>query len=90
METFIMLLPLLMFVVLGAFLFSGFPVAFGLAGVAMIFGFLGMALGVFEFEQFFTTDTDSRLPMMTSMMLGGIKMPSVPEAAIVPVARAGS
>ncbi len=55
METFIYILPLLMFPLLGLFLFSGYPVAFGLAGVAMIFGFIGMALGVFEFEQFFTT-----------------------------------
>ena len=32
-------------------------------------------------------DTDSRSAMMISMMLGGIRMPSVPEAAIVPQAR---
>ena len=55
METLITLLPLLMFVLLGLLLFTGYPVAFGLAGVAMVFGFIGMALGVFEFEQFFTT-----------------------------------
>jgi hypothetical protein len=34
------------------------------------------------------TDTDMRSAMMISMMLGGIRMPSVPEAAIVPQDRA--
>ena len=34
------------------------------------------------------TDTDIRSAMMISMMLGGIRMPSVPEAAMVPQASA--
>lgn len=52
METFIAILPLLMFPVLAVLVFSGYPVAFALAGVSLIFGFLGMGLGLFEFEQF--------------------------------------
>ena len=32
------------------------------------------------------TEIASRSPMMTSMIEGGIRMPSVPEAQIVPVA----
>ncbi|TDI60731.1 MAG: TRAP transporter large permease subunit [Alphaproteobacteria bacterium] len=54
MESLITILPLLMFPLLAVLLFTGYPVAFVLAGVAMIFGFIGMALGVFEFEQFFS------------------------------------
>ena len=54
METLILLLPFLMFVVLGLFLFSGFPVAFGLAGVSLIFGLIGIGIGAFEQEQFFS------------------------------------
>ena len=34
------------------------------------------------------TETCIRSAMMINMMLGGIRMPSVPEAAITPVARA--
>ena len=32
------------------------------------------------------TETDNKSPMITSIMEGGIKMPSVPAEAIVPVA----
>ncbi|MEX0839896.1 MAG: TRAP transporter large permease subunit, partial [Parvibaculum sp.] len=42
-------LDILMFAVLCAVLLTGFPVAFTLAGVALGFGFLGMAFGVFDF-----------------------------------------
>lgn len=52
METLIYILPLLMFPVLAVLVFSGYPVAFALGGAALIFGFLGMGLGVFEFEQY--------------------------------------
>ena len=34
------------------------------------------------------TDTDMRSAMMISMMLGGIRMPSVPAAAMLPQASA--
>ena len=54
MSTFAHILPLLMFPVLAVFLFSGYPVAFGLAGTALIFGTIGMAFGSFEFAQYFT------------------------------------
>jgi TRAP-type mannitol/chloroaromatic compound transport system permease large subunit len=46
-------LPLLMFLVLAGFLFSGFPVAFVLAGVAVLFGLIGMAMDLFTFKMFF-------------------------------------
>ncbi|MFN3232592.1 MAG: TRAP transporter large permease subunit [Alphaproteobacteria bacterium] len=54
MEGFLTILPMLMFPLLAVFLFSGFPVAFGLAGTALIFAMIGMSLSLFEFEQFFT------------------------------------
>lgn len=47
------ILPLLMFVVLGVMLFSGYPVAFVLGGVGLMFGFIGIGLDVFRFPQFF-------------------------------------
>ncbi len=47
------ILPLLMFVVLGVMLFSGYPVAFVLGGVGLMFGFIGIGLDVFKFPQFF-------------------------------------
>jgi TRAP-type mannitol/chloroaromatic compound transport system permease large subunit len=42
------ILDVLMFVVVCGFLLAGFPVAFTLAGTALIFALLGWALGVFE------------------------------------------
>ena len=46
-------LPLLMFVALGPALFSGFPVAFVLGGIALFAGLAGYALDVFPMQQFF-------------------------------------
>lgn len=46
------LLPLLMFVALFGAMMLGFPVAFTLAGVALIFGLIGSALGLFYIEDF--------------------------------------
>jgi tripartite ATP-independent transporter DctM subunit len=46
-------LPLLMFATLGVLLFSGFPVAFILGGLALIFGLLGLLLGSFRMVHFF-------------------------------------
>ena len=42
-------LDLLMFAMLCVVLLTGFPVAFTLAGIALIFGLIGMAFGVFDF-----------------------------------------
>ncbi|ABS64487.1 TRAP dicarboxylate transporter, DctM subunit [Parvibaculum lavamentivorans DS-1] len=42
-------LDVLMFIAVCAVLLTGFPVAFTLAGVALVFGLLGMAFGVFDF-----------------------------------------
>ena len=46
-------LPIIMFATLGVLLFSGYPVAFILGGVALLFGFIGYFLGVFKLVQFF-------------------------------------
>ena len=48
METFIEYLPIFMFVALGLFLFTGFPVAFILGGVGLGFAFLADQLGAFN------------------------------------------
>lgn len=42
------LLPLLLFVAVGAVLLSGYPVALALGGTALLFGWLGQALGLFD------------------------------------------
>jgi len=46
-------LPLFMFLALGIFLFSGYPVAFVLAGIGLSFGLIAMAFDLFDFIQFF-------------------------------------
>ncbi len=46
-------LPIVMFVTLAMLLFSGFPVAFILGGLALLFGVLGYFLGVFSLIEFF-------------------------------------
>jgi len=46
-------LPLLMFITLATLLFSGFPVAFILGGLAMLFGLLGYFIGTFKLIEFF-------------------------------------
>ena len=45
-------LPLFMFAALALFLFTGFPVAFVLGGLALAFGLIGIAAGVFTFVEF--------------------------------------
>ncbi|MDA1118548.1 MAG: TRAP transporter large permease subunit, partial [Proteobacteria bacterium] len=47
------LLPIFMFFTLGILLFSGYPVAFILGGLALIFGLLGFMLGTFKLVHFF-------------------------------------
>jgi TRAP-type mannitol/chloroaromatic compound transport system permease large subunit len=42
-----------MFLVLAITLFTGLPVAIAVGGVAMVFGFIGVALGVVSIEEFF-------------------------------------
>lgn len=46
-------LPLIMFGTLVVLLFSGFPVAFVLGGVGLLFGLIGMAYGTFSELEFF-------------------------------------
>ena len=50
-------LPLLMFATLAVFLFTGYPVAFILGGVSILYGFLGFSLGVFSLGEFFNFPT---------------------------------
>ncbi|MEW6687966.1 MAG: TRAP transporter large permease subunit [Pseudomonadota bacterium] len=46
-------LPLVMFITLGVLLFTGYPVAFILGGIALLFGLLGYFLGTFKIVHFF-------------------------------------
>ncbi len=46
-------LPIVMFLTLAILLFSGFPVAFILGGIALLFGLLGFLLGTFKLIEFF-------------------------------------
>ena len=46
-------LPILMFLTLATLLFSGYPVAFILGGLALIFGFLGYMVGTFKLIEYF-------------------------------------
>jgi tripartite ATP-independent transporter DctM subunit len=46
-------LPIAMFVTLALLLFSGYPVAFILGGLALLYGLVGYALGVFSLIEFF-------------------------------------
>jgi tripartite ATP-independent transporter DctM subunit len=47
------LLPLLMFLTLMGLVFTSYPIGFALGGTAILFGFIGMALDVFSFPEFF-------------------------------------
>jgi tripartite ATP-independent transporter DctM subunit len=46
-------LPIAMFLTLALLLFSGYPVAFILGGLALLYGMIGYALGVFSLIEFF-------------------------------------
>lgn len=46
-------LPIFMFLTLAVLLFSGYPVAFVLGGIAINFGLIGYALGIFSLIEFF-------------------------------------
>ncbi|MGI9388370.1 MAG: TRAP transporter large permease [Methyloligellaceae bacterium] len=46
-------LPIAMFITLAVLLFSGFPVAFILGGLALLFGLIGYFLGMFSLIEFF-------------------------------------
>src|ERR671910_739854 len=46
-------LPIAMFITLGCLLFSGYPVAFILGGLALLYGLVGYSLGVFSLIEFF-------------------------------------
>ncbi|MCB1388105.1 MAG: TRAP transporter large permease subunit [Rhodobacteraceae bacterium] len=51
METVIYFMPLIMFAVLAVVLFSGYPVAYILGGIALLFAVLGDWAGVFRLDQ---------------------------------------
>ena len=46
-------IPIVMFLSLACLLFSGFPVAFILGGLAILFGLIGYFLGIFSLIEFF-------------------------------------
>ena len=46
-------LPLFMFLSLAVLLFTGYPVAFILGGLALLYGFIGYTLGIFSIIEFF-------------------------------------
>ena len=50
------LLPVFMFFSLAALLFSGYPVAWVLGGLAVIFGVIGMSYDVFKFNEFYNVN----------------------------------
>lgn len=62
-------LDILMFITVCAVLLSGFPVAFTLAGTALIFGMLGFAFGVFEPNTFFGAMPQRIFGVMTNEVL---------------------
>lgn len=72
--TLIELLPVFMFVVLGCFLFTGFPVAFVLGGVGLAFGLIGIASGEFLFVQFRTLPSRIFGGVMENLILTAIPM----------------
>jgi tripartite ATP-independent transporter DctM subunit len=47
------ILPILMFVALGGLMFTSYPVAFILAGIAFVFGLFGWAAGLFQPVEFY-------------------------------------
>ena len=46
-------LPIFMFLCLACLLFSGFPVAFILGGLALLFGLIGYFIGMFSLIEYF-------------------------------------
>ncbi len=47
------MLPIAMFLTLAALLFTGYPVAFILGGLALLYGFIGYLFGIFSLIEFF-------------------------------------
>ena len=53
LDGFIEYLPIFMFVALALLLFTGYPVAFVLGGLALLFGLIGIMVGTFSFIEFY-------------------------------------
>jgi TRAP-type mannitol/chloroaromatic compound transport system permease large subunit len=68
------ILDVLMFVVVCGFLLAGFPVAFTLAGTALIFALLGWAFGVFETSFFGALPSRIYGNAMTNVVLIAVPM----------------
>ena len=68
------ILDVLMFVVVCGFLLAGFPVAFTLAGTALIFALIGWALGVFETSFFGSIPSRIYGNAMTNVVLIAVPM----------------
>ena len=84
------------FILVGVMLFAifvGFPISFTLIFLGFVFGYLGFGKLVFylmtlQFSMVMTEQTLAAVPLFVFMgiMLGGIKIPKVPPAVIVPAA----
>ncbi|MBT5186286.1 MAG: TRAP transporter large permease subunit, partial [Kordiimonadaceae bacterium] len=74
MDSLIYFLPALMFPVLALGLFSGFPVAFVLGGVGLLFGLIGMGLDVFNFKEFFLINSRIFGAVVENLILISIPM----------------
>lgn len=66
--------PLLMFVALGALLFTGYPVALVLGGIGIAFGTLGIAFDVFSGIEFFNIIVRIHGGIVENLMLTAIPM----------------
>jgi len=66
-------LPMFMFASLAILLFTGFPVAFILGGLALLYGFIGYLFGVFQIAEFFNF-----LPRIWSQAAENLVLVAVP------------
>lgn len=67
-------LPVFMFLSLAVLLFTGFPVAWVLGGVGLVFGFIGIAGGEFLFIQFSTLPSRIYGSIMENLILTAVPM----------------
>ncbi len=74
MESFLHFLPLWMFFVLGVLLFTGYPVAFVLGGVGLLFAVIGDFAGMFRLQQLTLIPLRIYGSTMESMVLVAIPM----------------
>ncbi len=73
-------LPMFMFVSLAVLLFTGYPVAFILGGLSLLYGFIGYALGMFSLIEFFNF-----LPRIWGQAAENLVLVAVPTFVIMGV-----